>query len=63
MPSLAIQADNTTSFDIAVEGYQGSMSTPNMINLVSGKRISAAVPACPADAPPNSASTAPANRP
>ena len=48
MPLPAIQADNTLSFDIVVVGYQGSMSTPNMINLISGKRVSAAASAAPA---------------
>ena len=47
MPPPVIQADNTLSFDIVVEGYEGSMSTPDMINLVSGKRVSAALRTTP----------------
>lgn len=47
MPLPMIQANNTLSFDIVVDGYQGNMSTPDMINLVSGKRISAAAQAAP----------------
>ena len=47
MPPPVIQADNTLSFDIVVKGYEGSMSTPDMINLVSGKRVGAAVRATP----------------
>ena len=52
MPAPTIQADNTLGFDIVVQGYAGSMSTPDMINLVSGKRIGAAASAAPAAAPP-----------
>ncbi len=53
MPAPTIEADNTLSFDIVVQGYQGNMSTPDMINLVSGKRVGAAKQAEPvaADAP------------
>lgn len=51
MPAPTIQADNTLGFDIVVQGYAGIMSTPDMINLVSGKRIGAAVPATPVVAP------------
>ena len=47
MPTPALQPDNTLAFDIVVEGYEGSMSTPNIINLVSGKRVSAATQAAP----------------
>ena len=57
MPPPAIQTDNTLGFDIIVEGYVGNMSTPDMINLVSGKRISAAVQAAPAAAAPAVSST------
>ncbi len=48
MPVPAIQADNTLGFEIVVEGYQGNMSTPDMINLVSGKRVGAAAQTAPA---------------
>ena len=47
MPPPALQPDNTLVFDIVVEGYEGSMSTPNIINLVSGKRVSAATQTAP----------------
>ena len=42
MPAPTLQPDNTLSFDIVVSGYDGVMSTPDMVNLVSGKRIGAA---------------------
>ena len=56
MPSPGIQPDNTLGFDIVVEGYKGSMSMPDMINLVSGKRVSAAVRTAAPDATAVSAS-------
>ncbi len=52
MPAPAIQADNALSFDIVVQGYQGSMSTPDMINLISGKRVGAATLPTPVVADP-----------
>jgi hypothetical protein len=39
MPAPTLQSDNTLSFDIVVSGYQGVMSTADMINLVSSKRV------------------------
>ena len=39
MPAPALLPDNTLSFDIVVSGYKGAMSTPDMINLVSGKLV------------------------
>jgi hypothetical protein len=42
MPAPELQPDNTLSFDIVVSGYEGIMSTPDMINLVSGKRVGVA---------------------
>ena len=42
MPAPTLLPDNTLSFDIVVSGYEGVMSTPDMVNLVSGKRIGAA---------------------
>ncbi|MGB4116999.1 MAG: hypothetical protein WBK51_10680 [Polaromonas sp.] len=39
MPAPTLQSDNTLSFDIVVSGYEGVMSTPDMVNLVSGKRV------------------------
>lgn len=43
MPAPTLQPDNTLSFDIVVSGYEGVMSTPDMVNLVSGKRVGPAV--------------------
>lgn len=43
MPAPTLQSDDTLSFDIVVSGYEGVMSTPDMINLVSGKRVGPAV--------------------
>ena len=43
MPAPTLLPDNTLSFDIVVSGYEGIMSTPDMINLVSGKRVGPAV--------------------
>lgn len=43
MPVPTLQPDNTLSFDIVIAGYEGIMSTADMVNLVSGKRIGAAV--------------------
>ena len=43
MPVPTLQPDNTLSFDIVVSGYEGIMSTADMVNLVSGKRVGAAV--------------------
>lgn len=42
MPAPTLQPDNTLSFDVVVSGYEGVMSSVDMINLVSGKRIGAA---------------------
>lgn len=39
MPAPVLQSDNTLSFDIVVSGYEGQMSTVDMVNLVSGKRV------------------------
>jgi hypothetical protein len=52
MPVPVIQANNTLSFDIVVDGYQGNMSTPDMINLISGKRVGAAAQTAPEIADP-----------
>ena len=41
MPAPTLQPDNTLSFDVVVSGYEGVMSTADMVNLVSGKRIGA----------------------
>lgn len=49
-PPPKLLEDNTLSFDVVVKGYAGQMSVADMINLVSGKRISAAAPAAPASA-------------
>jgi hypothetical protein len=35
-----------------VDGYQGNMSTPDMINLISGKRVGAAAQTAPEIADP-----------
>ena len=43
MPAPTLLPDNTLSFDIVVSGYEGAMSTPDMINMVSGKRVGPAV--------------------
>ena len=43
MPAPTLQLDNTLSFDIVISGYEGTMSTADMVNLVSGKRVGAAV--------------------
>ena len=43
MPAPTFQPDNTLSFDIVISGYQGIMSTADMVNLVSGKRVGPAV--------------------
>ena len=42
MPMPVLQPDNTLGFDIVISGYEGVMSTENMINLVSGKRLGVA---------------------
>jgi hypothetical protein len=39
MPAPTLQSDNTLTFDIVVSGYEGVMSTADMVNLVSGKRV------------------------
>ena len=39
MPAPTLLPDNTLSFDIVVSGYVGVMSTADMVNLVSGKRV------------------------
>jgi hypothetical protein len=52
MPAPTLQADNTLSFDIVISGYEGNMSTANMVNLASGKRLSAATQTAPNVAPP-----------
>ena len=41
MPAPTLQPDNTLSFDVVVSGYQGAMSSADMVNLVSGKRVGA----------------------
>ena len=41
MPAPTLQPDNTLSFDVVVSGYEGVMSTTDMVNLVSGKRVGA----------------------
>ena len=41
MPAPRLQTDNTLSFDVVVSGYQGAMSSADMVNLVSGKRVGA----------------------
>lgn len=41
MPAPTLQPDNTLSFDVVVSGYEGAMSTADMMNLVSGKRVGA----------------------
>ncbi len=42
MPAPTLQPDNTLNFDIVVTGYVGTMSTADMVNLVSSKRVSPA---------------------
>ena len=39
MPTPTLLPDNTLSFDVVLSGYQGVMSTADMVNLVSGKRV------------------------
>lgn len=39
MPAPTLQPDNTLSFDVVVSGYEGAMSSADMVNLVSGKRV------------------------
>lgn len=39
MPAPVLQSDNTLSFDVVISGYEGQMSTVDMVNLVSGKRV------------------------
>ena len=39
MPAPALLPDNTLSFDVVVSGYEGVMSSADMINLVIGKPI------------------------
>ena len=41
MPAPKLQPDNTLSFDVVVSGYEGVMSSADMVNLVSGKRVGA----------------------
>ena len=42
MPAPTLQPDNTLIFDVVISGYEGTMSSADMINLVSGKRVGAA---------------------
>ena len=39
MPAPTLLPDNTLTFDIVVSGYEGVMSSADMVNLVSGKRV------------------------
>ena len=57
MPSPVLQADNTLSFEIVVEGYAGSLSNADMMNLVRGKRIKEAAQPAPALTPTSAASS------
>ena len=41
MPAPTLLPDNTLSFDVVVSGYEGVMSSADMVNLVSGKRVGA----------------------
>ena len=41
MPAPMLQPDNTLTFDVVVSGYQGVMSSADMVNLVNGKRVGA----------------------
>ena len=41
MPARTLQPDNTLRFDLVVSGYQDAMSSANMVNPVSGKRVGA----------------------
>jgi hypothetical protein len=63
MPSPTLLANNTLSFDMVISGYSGTISTADMVNLVSAKPISpggkpapvAATPVLPVTATPTSA--------
>ena len=57
MPAPVLQADNTLSFEIVVEGYAGSLSNADMMNLVRGKRIKEAAQPAPALTPTSAASS------
>ena len=48
MPAPKMQADYTLSFDIVISGYTGTLSTADMINLVSTKAIGPGTKAAPA---------------
>ena len=54
MPAPTLLPDNTLSFDIVISDYEGNMSTVDMVNLVSGKRVGAATPTAPVATPPSS---------
>ena len=43
MPAPALLPDNTLSFDIVISGYEGVISTADMVNMVSGKPVGPAV--------------------
>jgi hypothetical protein len=60
MPAPRIRADNKLSFDLIVKGYAGSISTADMINMVSGKPIGAATQAAPTLTGPAVPASAPA---
>lgn len=62
MPTPEFKADNTLSFALVVSGFSGKMTSQDMVNLVSGKRISPGTqisPAAEVGAP--AASAAPAS--
>ena len=48
MPAPKMQADYTLSFDIVISGYTGTLSTADMINLVSTKAIGRGTKPAPA---------------
>ncbi len=58
MPAPKIQADNTLSFDIVISGYTGTLSTADMINLVSTKAIGPGTKPAPAQVAPAAAASA-----
>lgn len=48
MPKPEFKADNTLSFALVVSGFSGKMNAQDMVNLISGKRISPRAPSSPA---------------
>lgn len=61
MPAPTLQADNTLRFDVVIADYVGTLSTADMVNLVSAKAIGPGGKVVPVPVPvPTNPSVAPA---